>query len=59
MKKILSCVMAAFTAVLTLLAVGCGQGETGSVYYLNFKPEQDAAWQKLAADYTKEKGVEV
>ena len=25
---------------------------TGSVYYLNFKPEADEAWQKLAATYT-------
>ena len=31
----------------------------GSVYYLNFKPESDAAWQKLAATYTEQTGVEV
>ena len=31
----------------------------GSVYYLNFKPEADAAWQKFAADYTAKTGVEV
>ena len=31
----------------------------GSVYYLNFKPEADAAWQELAAAYTAETGVEV
>ena len=31
----------------------------GSVYYLNFKPEQDEAWQKLAAEYTEETGVPV
>lgn len=31
----------------------------GSVYYLNFKPEQDEDWQKLAADYTEETGVPV
>ena len=28
----------------------------GKVYYLNFKPEQDQAWQDLAAAYTKEIG---
>ena len=33
--------------------------KTGSVYYLNFKPEQDEAWQKLAKAYTEETGVEV
>ena len=31
----------------------------GSVYYLNFKPEQDQAWQDLAAAYTEETGVDV
>lgn len=31
----------------------------GSVYYLNFKPEQDAQWQALAAAYTEETGVPV
>ena len=32
---------------------------TGSVYYLNFKPEADAAWQELAALYTEQTGVPV
>ena len=32
---------------------------TGSVYYLNFKPEQDEAWQNLAKVYTEETGVPV
>ena len=31
----------------------------GAVYYLNFKPEQDAAWQALAKVYTEETGVPV
>ena len=31
----------------------------GSVYYLNFKPEQDQQWQDLAAAYTAETGVPV
>ena len=47
---------------------GCGNKETnggndksseGKVYYLNFKPEADKAWQELAEVYTKETGVEV
>lgn len=33
--------------------------EGGRVYYLNFKPEADAAWQELAAQYTAETGVPV
>ena len=31
----------------------------GKVYYLNFKPEQDAQWQELAKMYTEETGVPV
>ena len=33
--------------------------ETGSVYYLNFKPEFDEALQGLAKTYTEKTGVEV
>ncbi len=57
---------AAMTA--TMLA-GCGSSSSdtassdseakGSVYYLNFKPEADEAWQQLAQDYTEQTGVEV
>ncbi|MDE6456830.1 MAG: ABC transporter substrate-binding protein, partial [Dysosmobacter sp.] len=36
-----------------------GGGASGTVYYLNFKPEQDGAWQALAKAYTQETGVEV
>ena len=38
---------------------GSGDASGGKVYYLNFKPEQDAQWQELAALYTEETGVEV
>ena len=31
----------------------------GKVYYLNFKPEQDEAWQALAKKYTEETGTAV
>ena len=31
----------------------------GKVYFLNFKPEQDEAWQNLAKAYTEETGVPV
>lgn len=31
----------------------------GSVYYLNFKPEADGAWQELAKTYTEQTGVPV
>ena len=33
--------------------------QTGSVYYLNFKPEQREAWEKLAKRYTETTGVPV
>ena len=34
-------------------------GETGKVYYLNFKPEQAEQWEALAKIYTEKTGVEV
>lgn len=40
-------------------AAGGSESASGSVYYLNFKPEADAAWQELAAKYTEQTGVEV
>ena len=33
--------------------------KNGKVYYLNFKPEVDAVWQKIAKTYTEETGVDV
>ena len=36
-----------------------GSDASGTVYYLNFKPEQDPDWQELAKLYTQETGVEV
>ena len=36
-----------------------GAAAAGSVYYLNFKPEQNDAWQALAAKYTETTGVPV
>ena len=33
--------------------------EGGKVYYLNFKPEVEDAWNDIAAAYTAETGVEV
>ncbi len=38
---------------------GNGDEAKGSVYYLNFKPEADKAWQDLAKTYTETTGVEV
>jgi len=73
MKKFLALILALVMA-LALVACG-GKGNTpadpqkpeggsepaatGSVYYLNFKPEADQAWQALAKQYTEETGVPV
>ena len=57
MKKLIA-LMLSMMMVLGLFA-GCGAEDTPSVYYLNFKPESDAAWQELAAAYTAETGVPV
>ena len=62
MKKTLAILLAVVMA-LTLFAA-CGEKpaptpKTGSVYYLNFKPEANDAWQALAKTYTEKTGVPV
>ena len=63
MKKTLALILA---AIMALSLVACaktpangGTEAKGSVYYLNFKPEADQAWQALAKTYTEKTGVEV
>ena len=69
MKKFVAMLLALVMA-LSLVACGEKKGDantegdgasaaTGKVYYLNFKPEQDQAWQDLAKAYTEETGVPV
>lgn len=69
-KKLLA---AALSAVMAFSVAACGGSSSssgqqssgtessgkGSVYYLNFKPEQADQWNELAATYTKETGVPV
>jgi raffinose/stachyose/melibiose transport system substrate-binding protein len=65
-KKLLSLALVSALALSSI--VGCSgkkdgkddaEGGKGSVYYLNFKPEQDEQWKALAKAYTEETGVEV
>lgn len=61
-KKIISITLATLMIVSAYsLIMSCnkkGDGE-GRVYYINFKPEQDGDWQKLAKQYTEKTGVPV
>ena len=60
MKKIFAMLLVCLMVVG--MFAGCGEAKTeekGSVYYLNFKPEADEAWQKLAKEYTELTGVQV
>ena len=61
MKKLLAIILAMACMLTVFTACGGGEAETDtpSVYYLNFKPEQDAQWQDLAKAYTDETGVPV
>ena len=63
MKKKLFVLFLAFVMVFAFAACGGGgdsgsDSGTGSVYWLNMKPEADEALQELAAAYTEETGVE-
>lgn len=68
-KRFMSAVLS--TAMVAGMLTGCGMeneakdgsdkeaSAEGSVYYLNFKPEVDAIWQKIAEEYKEKTGVEV
>ena len=58
MKKLLALVLT-LALCLTLVAGAASAEATGKVYYLNFKPEADEAWQALAKTYTEQTGVPV
>ena len=55
MKKIIAFALAACLC----LALAVSASADGSVYYLNFKPEQADQWKELAEKYTEETGVQV
>ncbi len=55
MKKLITLILA--LVLVCSLAVVAGAEETGSIYYLNFKPEVAEAWEDLAKAYTEETGV--
>ncbi|MCI5957148.1 MAG: ABC transporter substrate-binding protein [Clostridiales bacterium] len=57
MKKLVALVLT-LAMVLSMVTV-VASAEGGKVYYLNFKPEADEAWQALAKTYTEQTGVEV
>ena len=57
LKKILALSLALL--MLVPLFAACGKEDTASVYFLNFKPEQDQQWKALAAVYTQQTGIPV
>ena len=57
MKKLVALVLT--LALVLSMATVVASAEGGKVYYLNFKPEADEAWQALAQTYTEQTGVEV
>ena len=70
MKKVLALGLVAMMSAAVFAGCGSSNGDTseggstadgasGQVYYLNFKPEADEAWQEIAAQYTEETGVPV
>ena len=59
MKRIIPLLLVLAMALTMVACAGAQEEDVASVYFLNFKPEADAAWQELAAQYTAETGVEV
>lgn len=59
MKKLLALVLVLALSLSLVTVAASGEAATGSVYYLNFKPEQDQQWQDLAKLYTEKTGVPV
>lgn len=64
MKKFLAIALASIMCLSLTACAGTKNGDDkteakGSVYYLNFKPEADSAWQELAKTYKEKTGVEV
>ncbi len=61
MKRVVSMICVLAMAISSTIGLSsCAKSRsTGSVYYLNFKPEQDQAWQNLAKAYTDATGVKV
>ena len=63
MKKFIALLLAVVMVLsMSAMFTGCneaGKDETGSVYYLNFKPEFNDALQELAAKYKEKTGIEV
>lgn len=54
--------MAFLLCGVMLMFSGCAgreQAASGTVYYLNFKPEADSAWRSLAKTYSEQTGVTV
>ena len=56
-KRVWALLLVCVLAIASM--TGCGAKDEGSVYYLNFKPEQDQQWQDLAKVYTEKTGVPV
>ena len=62
MSKKLLAVFVAFALIFTTFSLaGCGKKEknSGSVYFLNFKPESAKTYEEIAKAYEKETGVRV
>lgn len=60
-RKVCAALVAGAFALTGLAACSSDSADDGkgSVYYLNGKPEQDAAFQKIAKEYTQKTGVPV
>ncbi len=57
LKKL--CITALMMTFISSMVSGCSSESKADVYFLNFKPESAATYEKIAADYEKETGVKI
>jgi raffinose/stachyose/melibiose transport system substrate-binding protein len=55
MKK--TVILALTVMVIAAVFCGCAGKDAGGVYLLNFKPEIDAQWKEIAAQFTADTGI--
>jgi len=58
-NKIIAILLSLLSLSNVFFLTGCGEKDSASVYFLNFKPESAKIYEEIVKNYEKEKGVKV